>query len=400
MTEQPDLPTSPFDRPDILDIPPAVRRMRERGPVSRFRTMVGDEAWMVTRFAEARRLFLDPRLTRSHPDPENAPRVTHSALLDGSDWEYEDYQAEYDNEAAMRALLAKSFSARRMAALRPRIEALVDDLLTAMAEHGPPVDLVDALARPLPTLVICELLGVPHDERERFQKWSEQGADPMDARGSRAAMGSLFASMGELVERKRADPAEDVLSDLAAACEAGVLDAFSAGAMASGLLFAGNATTVVVIQWGALHLLTNPDQWDALRRDPSLLASAVEEILRRRMSGGEALAHYAGADIEIGGVTIKAGDAVVMNLIGANHDPRAFERPDRFDISRSPNPHLAFGHGRHLCVGRNLARVELRVVFGRLVERFPTLRLAVPVDRLRPNNNPVVGGLRELPATW
>jgi pentalenolactone synthase len=321
-------------------------------------------------------------------------------LLDGSDWEYEDYQTELDNEAAMRKLLSKSFSARRMAALKPRIEGLVDDLLAAMAEHGPPVDLVESLARPLPTLVICDLLGVPPAERERFQKWSEQGADPMDAQGSRAVMGSLGSSMGELLERKRTEPAEDVLSDLAAACESGELKTFEASAMASGLLFAGNATTVVVIQWGALHMLTNPEEREALRRDPSLLASAVEEVLRRRMSGGEALAHYAGADIEIGDVTIKAGDAVVINLIGANHDPRAFPQPDRFDIARNPNPHLAFGYGRHMCVGRSLARVELRAVFGRLFEKFPMLRLAVPVDRLRPNGNPVVGGLRELPVAW
>ncbi|MGW5055647.1 cytochrome P450 [Actinokineospora sp. NPDC004072] len=400
MTQQPDLPTSPFDRPDVLALPPAVLAMQDRGPVCRFRTMVGDEAWMVTRFDAARQLFLDPRLTRSHPDPGNAPRVTHSALLDGSDWEYQDYETEHASEAALRALLTKSFSARRMAALTPRVEALVDELLTAMDQHGPPLDLLDALARPLPTLVICELLGVPHEERERFQKWSEQGADPMDAGSSRAAMASLLESMGELLERKRAERAEDVLSDLAAACEAGVIDPDAAGVMAAGLLFAGNATTVVVIAWGALHLLTNPDQLAALRRDPALLDPAVEEVLRRRMSGGEALAHYASADIEIGGVTIKAGDAVVLNLIGANHDPRAFAEPHRFDITRDPNPHLAFGYGRHLCVGRNLARVELRAVFGRLFARFPGLRLAVPPDQLRPDGDPIVGGLRELPVTW
>lgn len=399
-SQEPDLPTGPFFQPNVLDLPPAVREMQNRCPVSRFRTMVGDEAWMVTRFDEAKRLFTDSRLTRSHPDPAKAPKVTNSALVDGSDWEYENYQSELDTEAAMRVLLSKSFSAKRMAALEPWIEGLADDLLSAMAGHGSPVDLIASLAGPLPTLVIFELLGVPRTEREQFKAWSVQGADPVDARSSRAAMENLFTGMKELLERKRTEPAQDVLSDLAAACTAGALMMPEASTMASGLLFAGNGTTADVIQWGALHLLTNPRQREALQRDPSLLDSAVEEILRRRMTGGDTLAHYAGADIEIGDVTIRSGDAVVINFVGANHDPRVFSRPERFDITRTPNPHLAFGHGRHLCVGRNLARSELRVVFGKLFERFPTLRLAIPVNELRSNDNPIVGGLCELPVAW
>ncbi|OLZ52640.1 hypothetical protein BS329_13625 [Amycolatopsis coloradensis] len=400
MGQEPDPPTGPLTQPSVLDLPPALRQMQNTCPVSRFRTMVGDEAWMVTRFDEAKRLFTDSRLTRSHPEPAKAPKVTNSALVDGSDWAYEDYQSELDKEAAMRVLLSKSFSAKRMAALKPWIEGLTDDLLAAMAEHGPPVDLIESLAAPLPTLVIFELLGVPQAERERFLKWSVQGADPADARCSRAAMENLFAGMEELLEHKRVEPAQDVLSDLAAACTSGALTMSEASTMASGLLFAGNGTTVDVIQWGALHLLANPDQREALRRDPSLLESAVEEILRRRMTGGDTLAHYAGADIEIGDVTIRTGDAVVINFVGANHDPRVFPQPDRFDITRTPNPHLAFGHGRHLCVGRSLARGELRAVFGKLFERFPTLRLAIPVNQMRSNDNPIVGGLRELPVAW
>lgn len=392
--------TQHAERPDLLALPPALREMRDRCPVSRFRTMVGDEAWMVTGFEEAKRLFTDSRLTRSHPDPENAPKVTHSALVDGSGWDYEDSQSELDNEAAMRALLSRCFSAKRMAALTPWIEGLVDRLLTAMAEHGAPADLIESLAGPLPALVIFELLGVPRTDHERFLKWSRQSADAADARASGAAAEKLFAGMSELLERKRAEPAEDVLSDLAAACASGALTMPEASATASGLLFAGNSTTGDVIQWGVLHLLANPGQSSALRRDPALLASAVEEILRRRMTGGDTLAHYAGTDIEIGGVTIKAGEAVVINFVGANHDPRAFPQPERFDIARKPNPHLAFGHGRHLCVGRNLARAELRAVFGRLFAKFPALRLAVPVRQLRPNDNPIVGGLRELPVAW
>ncbi|WP_406640222.1 cytochrome P450 [Amycolatopsis sp. WGS_07] len=394
------LPTGPFPRPDLLALSPVVREMQARCPVSRFRTMVGDEAWMVTGFDEAKRLFTDARLTRSHPDPENAPKLTYSALVDGSGWEYEDSKSELDNEAAMHVLLSKSFSAKRMAALQPWLEGLVDRLLTAMAEHGPPADLIESLAGPLPALVIFELLGVPRSDHERFLKWSRQSADATDAQTSSAAMENLFAGMGELLERKRAEPADDVLSDLAGACESGALTMAEASATASGLLFAGNSTTGDVIQWGVVHLLTNPEQAEALRQDSALLAPAVEEILRRRMTGGDTLAHYADADIEIGGVTIKTGDAVVINFVGANHDPRVFAEPDRFDIARNPNQHLAFGHGRHLCVGRNLARAELRAVFGLLFARFPALRLAVPVDQLRLNDNPIVGGLRELPVEW
>lgn len=400
MSPQRTLPTSPFERPNLLEIPPAVRELQAICPVFRFRTMVGDEAWMVTRFEEARRLFVDPRLTRSHPDPKNAPKVTNSALLDGSDWGYEDSETERNAEAVMRSVLSKSFSARRMTALTPRIQALVDELLATMTGSGPPADLSELVARPLPLQVICELLGVPYAEREQFQQWSGAAADPVDAERSRSAVEKLYGYISELMERKRTEPAEDVMSDLANACESGVLTAFQAIIIAIGVLFAGHATTVVAIQWGALRLLSNPDQGEALRRDDSLLPSAVEEILRTGLSGGELLARYARSDIEIGGVTIREGEAAVINVVAANHDPRAFAVPDRFDISRNPNPHLAFGYGPHTCVGRSLARVELRVLFARLLRRFPTLRLAVPLNQVRPNENPVVGGVHQLPVTW
>lgn len=400
MTQSTEQPTSPFERPDILAIPPVVRQMQADGPVFRFRTMAGDEAWMITRCDEAREYFVDQRLTRSHPDPENAPKVTTSALLDGSGWGYSDAEEERRAEAVMRSVLSKSFSAKRMAAFTPRVEQLVDELLTAMDENGAPADLTEFVARPLPLLVICELLGVPYDERDQFREWSAAAADPVDAERSRGAFEALYGYMGQLLERRQSEPAEDVMSDLANAVATEVLSAFEAIVVAIGVLFAGHATTVVAIQWGALRLLTNPDQWAALAADGGLLPGAVEEILRTGLSGGELLARYARTDIEIGGVTIREGEAVVINLVAANHDPDAFADPDRFDISRSPNAHVAFGHGPHMCVGRSLARVELRVLFGQLVRRFPALRLAVPVESICLNENEVEGGVRQLPVTW
>jgi pentalenolactone synthase len=393
-------PTSPFEQPALLRIAPVVRNRQAESPVFRFRTMAGDESWMITRFDEAKEFFADPRLTRSHPDPENAPKVTNSALLDGSEWGYPDSEAEQQAEAVMRTVLSKSFSAKRMAELTPRIEALADDLLTTMTSSGSPADLSELVARPLPLLVICELLGVPYDERAQFQEWSVAAADPVDAERSRGAFESLYGYMAKLLADRRADPAEDVMSDLAAACESAAFTEFQAIIIAIGLLFAGHATTVVAIQWGVLHLLADPAQWTALSRDEALLPAAVEEILRTGLSGGEFLARYARSDIEIGGVTIRAGEAVVINVVAANHDPSAFADPDRFDATRSPNPHLAFGHGAHMCVGRSLARVELRVLFGLLLRRFPSLRLATPPAAIRLNENPVVGGVRELPVAW
>ncbi|HZU16349.1 MAG TPA: cytochrome P450 [Candidatus Dormibacteraeota bacterium] len=396
MTQPTALPSMPFPQPDPLALPPAVRELQARHPVTRIRTLTGDQAWYVTGYAEVKQLLNDARLGRSHPDPEHAPRISDSALFGGP---LQAYATEREDHARMRALLTPFFSARRMEALRPRVETLVDELLEAMARAGPPLDLHQALSFPLPVLVICELLGVPGQDRERFRSWSRDMADLHDRQRAQTAITGLVGYMRELVARKRRCPGDDVISGLCAA-EGGSLSDDRIAFLAAMLLFAGHETTVVRIDLGTLLLLTNPDQHRALLRDPSLVATAVEEILRASVTGGGGLPRYPREEVEIGGVSMGAGEAVLLDIGAGNHDPRAFDSPDRFQVGRHPNPHLAFGHGPRFCIGAPLARLELRAVFERLVPRFPTLRLAVPVERLRVRSDVLTGGLHELPVTW
>ena len=387
-------PTLPFEKPDTLGVPPLLRKLRTEGPITRVRTPAGDEAWLVTRHAEVRQLLNDERLGLSHREPDRAPRINDSVFYGAPLGNFETERADL---ARMRGLLQPYFTPKRMRALRPRVEALTDDLLDALGQRTPPVDLHDALSLPLPVLVICELLGVPYSDRAQFRAWSDEIADTYDRQRSESALGNLFAYMKELVERKHAEPGDDVISGLAAT--EGV-DHDEAAMNAAALLFAGHETTVVRIDIGTLLLLANPDQWQALLRDPSRAAAAVEEILRASATGGGGLPRWARADIHVGGVTIRAGEAVLLDIGAANHDDREFANPDRFDIGRTDGAHLMFGHGPRYCLGAPLARIELQAVFTRLLPRFPTMRLAVPVERVPVRSGVLTGGLVELAVTW
>jgi cytochrome P450 len=392
------LPTLPFDNPNPLDIPSELRDLQAEHPIVRVITPAGDQAWLVTRYEETKALFSDARLGRSHPDPENAPKISGSALMGGPHGSYDTEEADH---AKMRARLVPCFSARRMRALKPRVEQLVDGLLDDLASHGAPADLHAALSFPLPVLVICELLGVPYADRAQFHEWSTRMADLTDTQGSAEALGNLFGYMRELVGRKRNEPNDDVLSELIAA-ENGQLTDDDIASLGAVVLFAGHETTVVRIDLGTLLLMTNPQQREAMLADSSRIPATVEEILRLGTGGSNSgLARYAREDIEIGGVTIRAGDAVLLSIGGANHDRRAFTEPDAFDIERSRSqPHLAFGHGARYCIGAALARIELNAVFERLFQRFPTLKTTAPLGELSWRKHLLTGGLTALPVTW
>ncbi|WP_202919439.1 cytochrome P450 [Saccharothrix deserti] len=384
----------PFEQPDPLRVAPLLHELRSRGPVHRVRTAVGDEAWLVTGHAEVRRLLDDDRLGRSHPAPETAARTGESALFGGP---LGDFGTERADHARMRSLLQPHFSPRRMKALRSRVKTLTTGLLDKMVEHGSSADLHAALAVPLPILVICELLGVPYEDRDRFRAWTADAANTRDRARSERGLGELFGYGLELVARKRTDPGDDVISRLCATD--GVSDAEAAG-LSMALLFAGHETTVVQIGLGALLLLTNPGQWQALLDQSDLVPNAVEEILRAPGKGGGGIPRYARTDLEIDGVAVKAGDLVLLDNGAANHDPAVFADPDRLDVTRSAAAHLAFGHGARYCIGAPLARIELQVVFSQLVQRFPMLRLAVGVEELRVRRDVLTGGLVELPVRW
>jgi cytochrome P450 len=384
----------PFEQADPLQPPPELRSLQAWGPVHRVRTATGDPAWLVTGYQEVRQLLDDPRLGRSHPDPDRAARTGNSALFGGP---LGNYDTEAADHARMRSLLQPHFTPRRIRALRPRVEALAAELLDELARHGPPADLVGALAVPLPVLVICELLGVPYADRDRFRGWTRDAADVRDRARSERGLAELFGYGQQLVARKRAHPGDDVVSRLYGTPgtdddEIAMLSMF--------LLFAGHETTVTAIATGALLLLTRPAQWRPLATDPGLVPAAVEEMLRAGGQGGGGIPRYARTGLRIGGVTVRAGDLVLLDNGAANHDRTVFTDPERFEVTRPAVAHLSFGHGTRYCLGAPLARIELQVVFSMLVPRFPSLRLAEPAGRLTFNRDTLTGGLARLPVTW
>ncbi|MGH3769937.1 MAG: cytochrome P450 [Pseudonocardiaceae bacterium] len=371
--------------------------------IRRVTAPAGDPAWLVTNYDDVKTLLSDSRVDLSHAEPERAARVSRSAF-GGPMGD----PTELAEQVPMRRLVASAFSARRMASLRPRVREMITGLLDAMAEHAQPVDLHEAVSFPLPALVICELLGVPYADREDFRRWSDDAANTLDTARSQAGLTQLWVYMQTLVERKKSHPDDDLISDLVAVATADPGLTVDGIAMFSVvLLLAGYETTMAAIDRGVILLLTHSEQADALRHDPELIAPAVEEILRMPLpapaSGAEqaiGLPRYAKTDFTFGGVTIHTGELVMLGLNVANLDEKLFPEPTRFDVHRECNPHLTFGHGPHFCPGASLARIELQTLFPALLSRFPTLRLAVPVESLRGRDELFTGCLAELPVMW
>jgi cytochrome P450 len=389
-----DLAQLPFEQACPAASAPGLRALQAQGAVHKVRTAPGDQAWLVTGYEEVRQLLADPRLGRSHPDPGSAARTGESVLFGGP---LGDYETEDADQARMRAVLQPHFAPGRMRALRPRVGELTAGLLDELGRRDRPADLVEALAAPLPILVICELLGVPYQDRSRFRGWTRAAADVHDRGRSEQGLAGLFGYGRQLVARKREQPGDDVISRLCAESGAGddeiaMLSMF--------LLFAGHETTVVAIGMGALMLLSNPQQWQALRDDSGLIPAAVEEMLRAPGTGGGGIPRYARTDLQISGARVRAGDLVLLDNGAANHDAKAFPDPDRFDVTRQAASHLTFGHGPRYCIGAPLARIELQAVFSQLIPRFPGMRLAVPAGQLTLDTGSLTRGLARLPVTW
>ncbi|WP_370962363.1 cytochrome P450 [Amycolatopsis sp. cg9] len=402
MTATTDTPRLPFERPNVLEIAPLFEVLRRQGPVVPVTTPAGDPAWLVTGFEEVRTVFTDPRFGRSHPAPEEASALSDAAILSRPQG---DHETEHVEHARMRRMLVPAFSANRIRRLAGHVQELADGCFAAMerARHGDePVDLHEHLSFPLPVLVICELLGVPYEDRDTFRVLSERMGRMDIGSGAEAALDEFAAYMGRLAAAKRRAPGQDVVSDLvrAQADDPAFADDDLAR-LAAGLLFAGHETTSNRIDLGVLFLLTDLARRDALVADPDgLVHGVVEEILRLSAPGGLGVLRYAHDDVDLGGVRVARGDAVVLALAAANRDPAAFPHAEEFDAGRKPNSHVAFAHGGWFCIGASLARTELRVVFGSLFRRFPGLRLAVPVDELEVRTNRVTGGVDRVPVLW
>ncbi|WP_158891697.1 cytochrome P450 [Amycolatopsis anabasis] len=381
-------PGCPFDPPAEL------ARIRAEQPISRLSYPDGHQGWLVTSRELARAVLADSRFSARtelmhmpFPDlamGEEAPPAAPGAFTDMDPPEHTRY----------RPLLTGQFTVRRMRQLTEHIEQLTAERLDFMERQGPPADLVEAFAQPIPGMVICELLGVPYADREEFQRnaivtvGNEPGEDFV------AALTALQEYMRELVLAKRAEPTDDLLSGL---LESDLTDEELTNIGAT-LLGAGVDTTTNMIALGTFALLSNPDQFAALRAEPDLTERAVEELLRY-LTITHTSARAALADVELGGRLVKAGDTVTISLQAANRDPEQFADPDTLDLRRKATGHVAFGHGVHQCLGQQLARVAMRVAFRGLIDRFPTLRLAVPPEEI-PMRAGLIHGVQRLPVAW
>jgi cytochrome P450 len=376
-------------------------RMREEGPVTQVVLPNGDQAWLVTRYGDVRAALTDPRL---HKDW--AGKLTEPGWVPNEVTGYlavHMLNADPPNHTRLRKLVSKAFTARRVAALRPRVEAVTASLLDALeararAGEGT-ADLIEAFAFPLPVTVICELLGVPTRDQAEFRQWSNAVVAAEGEAGSfRAAGAAMYHYFTELVAAKRAQPADDMVSALIEARDSGdSLDERELIAMLFLLLVAGHETTTNLIASGALALLTNHAELNRLRADPSLLPGAVEELLRYVNPLNHATERFTLEPVEIGGVTIPARQWVLCVVSAANHDPGRFGDPDRLDVARDAGGHMAFGHGIHYCLGAPLARLEGEIAFGALFERFPSLSLAADPSALRWRHSSLIHGLESLP---
>ncbi|QUG99971.1 cytochrome P450 [Saccharopolyspora erythraea] len=404
MTVAPEHHQLPFTRPNLLDLAPLYEVLRREAPITAVTTPAGDPAWLATRYDEVRELLADSRFGRSHPEPERAARISTAAVQDGPSGNYETEEADHTR---MRRLLTPAFSAKRMRALSDHVQTLVDGYLDDLAaEHEASadgvVDLHAGLAFPLPVTVICRLLGVPESDREHFRSLSDRMASYSADGDAHRARAEFSRYMAGLAEAKRAEPGEDVISDLVRAQDADEeFDYAEMVRLAVGLLFAGHETTVNRIGLGTLFLLTRPEQWAALVADPDGRVDAtVEEIMRLGAPGDLGLLRYAHTDVDIAGVTIQRGDAVILSINAANRDPSTYADAETFNPDREERTHLGFGHGRHFCIGASLARIELRIVFATLARRLPGLRLTVGLDDLDVRTDHITGGVRSLPVTW
>lgn len=396
--ELPTLRTHPFDPA------PELARLRERRPLCRLRYPDGHLGWLVTSHALARAVLVDPRFSMRPPRRPVGDAARDVAVLeadvDSPGRSGELMGLDPPDHTRIRRALAVHFTAGRAEERRPQVERVVAGRLDAMERAGPPVDFVELFGQPVPSLVVCDLLGVPHADRERFERPTAVMDDPLASARDKIAASREFTDYARaVIEQKRAKPGGDLLSALVARGE--LTDDELLG-VTSQVFIAGHETTPKMLALGTFALLWDRSRWEALRADPASVDGAVEELLRYlTIVQVGAFTRTAREDVELGGATIRAGEGVTVSLSAADRDPRRFADPDRLDLWRVARGHLAFGYGRHVCLGQHLARLELQVGLAGLLARFPALRLAVPAEEVRVHGGErFLHGVHELPVAW
>lgn len=398
MTQAPSAPRLPVERTNPFDPPSRIGELRETEPISRLAFPDGHVGWLVTNYALIRRIFADKRFS-SRQELRHFP-LEHPLAMEKQPPAKPGMFIRMDGEehSHYRRLLTGQFTVRRMKALEPRVQEIVDGCLDDLEAAGPGADLVEHFALPVPSLVICELLGVPYDQREKFQRHSKL-IMRLDSGGDEvwAAFAAMEDFLGGLVDAKLAEPTDDILGGL---CATGELTREELVNMGFLLLVAGHETTANMLGLGTFALLTHPEELAKFTADPAVVDGAVEELLRYLSIIQYGATRAALEDVDLDGVTVREGETLVLSVQGANRDPDRFEDPDRLDVTRSAQGHLSFGHGVHQCLGQQLARVEMRLGYASLFRRFPDLRLAVPPAEVPTRTDMLIYGVHKLPVEW
>lgn len=395
-------PIFPLERSGPVGPRAEYSTLRESKPVSRVMLRNGEIAWAITGHKLVRQILSDPRVSsdRSHPGcprigqvPRKPPNKEGMPLL----W------LDPPDHTTHRRMVTNEFTMKRVQDLRPRVQTIVDDCIDEMLAGGNPADLIASLAVPVPSRVICELLGISYNaDRERFQHVADV---IVDSASTQEQVGQAFAEvrafLGELVTAKEKDPQQDLLSRMIVKYqEADIYQPERIISTAMTLLNAGHETTAGMIGLGTLVLLQHPSQITAIKSDPGRTSAIVEELLRYLSTADLVTVRTATADIEVNGVTIRKGEGLLALCGSANHDPAQFPAPHEFDPDRNTAQHVAFGFGIHQCLGQNLARLELEVVFRTLFTRVPGLRLSADMNGLPYKGDAVLYGVRTVPVTW
>lgn len=392
----------PFSDPDRLNLDDKYAECRHAKGLTLVQPPYGRAAWLATKYEDVKLILGDPRFSRAQAVGPDEPRL----LAFG---QRPDTMVAMDapEHSRLRRVVAKAFTMRRIEQLRPRVQEIVDDLLDEMERAGPPADLETALAWPLPVTAICELLGVPVEDREEFQEWTDvalstplAGHKIEDIAG---AVASLRGYLADMVARRRVEPGDDLVSVLVQARdEEDRLTEDEMVGLGVGVLVAGHETTANQIGNFTFALLTQPELWQRLLDKPELLGQAIEEMLRHTpLFAGTSFPRVATVDVEMSdGFILRKGEAVLASMMAANRDDAVFECPEKIDFERAENQHFGFGHGVHRCLGAQLARLELELALGSLLSRFPGLRLVVPPDEVKWRKGTLQRGPAELLVAW